>query len=146
MIPYKLAVLFYKLVEAGCGPIRPEGPEFRCRCPAHDDHGPSLYTRVADDRILLCCHAGCATAAVCDHLDHAESDLFIQADEPMVEGDGLIDGGDGAAGSGGGGPQPGATTSPPADFHPDRGGSNEAMTAINVAYDRLRKAVGLPSR
>jgi hypothetical protein len=29
------------------------------------------------------------------------------------------------------------------DFHPDRGGSHEAMRAINEAYDRLRKLAGL---
>lgn len=29
------------------------------------------------------------------------------------------------------------------DFHPDRGGSTEAMQAINAAYDRLRKMVGV---
>ncbi len=29
------------------------------------------------------------------------------------------------------------------DYHPDRGGSHEAMRAINEAHDRLRKLVGL---
>jgi hypothetical protein len=28
------------------------------------------------------------------------------------------------------------------DFHPDRGGSTEAMQAINEAYNRLRKIIG----
>src|SRR5262245_6043021 len=28
-------------------------------------------------------------------------------------------------------------------FHPDRGGSHEAMKAINEAHDRLRRLVGL---
>jgi curved DNA-binding protein CbpA len=28
-------------------------------------------------------------------------------------------------------------------FHPDRGGSNEAMQAINEANNRLRRMVGL---
>ena len=27
-------------------------------------------------------------------------------------------------------------------FHPDRGGSNEAMQAINTAHDRLKELVG----
>lgn len=30
-----------------------------------------------------------------------------------------------------------------ADFHPDRGGSVEAMQAINEAYDRLKKVLGI---
>jgi len=29
------------------------------------------------------------------------------------------------------------------DFHPDRGGSNEAMRVINEAHDRLRQLVGV---
>jgi hypothetical protein len=29
------------------------------------------------------------------------------------------------------------------DFHPDRGGSHEAMQAINEAHDRLRKLAGM---
>jgi curved DNA-binding protein CbpA len=29
------------------------------------------------------------------------------------------------------------------DFHPDRGGSHEAMQAINEAHERLRKLAGL---
>jgi putative DNA primase/helicase len=35
------------------------------RCPAHDDHDPSLSLKDADDgRILVKCHAGCPQAAV----------------------------------------------------------------------------------
>jgi hypothetical protein len=30
------------------------------------------------------------------------------------------------------------------DFHPDRGGSTAAVQAVNEAYHRLRKMVGLP--
>jgi hypothetical protein len=29
------------------------------------------------------------------------------------------------------------------DFHPDRGGSHEAMIAINEAHERLRKLLGM---
>src|SRR5262245_24462951 len=32
------------------------------------------------------------------------------------------------------------------DFHPDRGGSTEAMQAVNEAYDRLLAVLGLPPR
>src|SRR5262245_45018655 len=44
-VPHKLLVLIGKLKSAGCTPIRREGEEYRCRCPAHDDNGPSLYIR-----------------------------------------------------------------------------------------------------
>lgn len=91
-IPYKQAVLLRKLVAANCGPVCRAGNEHRCRCPAHDDSSPSLYVRLADDRILIRCNAGCSITAICDHLDHAEADLFISTDEPLVEVNGEFDG------------------------------------------------------
>jgi hypothetical protein len=39
---------------------RRAGSGWTARCPAHDDHTPSLSLRDADDgRVLVCCHAGC---------------------------------------------------------------------------------------
>ncbi len=47
------------------------------RCPAHDDHNPSLSIAQGDDgRVLLRCHAGCETAAVVAALGLAMRDLF----------------------------------------------------------------------
>jgi len=86
-VPYKLAVLVQKLKDSGCIPIRNEGEEFRCRCPAHADNGPSLYIRLTEDRILLNCKAGCTVQAVCDRLDHDIADLFFGADESTVDWD-----------------------------------------------------------
>ena len=41
------------------------GSSGEARCPAHDDHSPSLSVRDGDDgRLLTCCHAGCAPEAV----------------------------------------------------------------------------------
>lgn len=46
-------------------------------CPAHDDRNPSLsIAEGSDGRILLHCHAGCATPAVCAALGIPEADLF----------------------------------------------------------------------
>jgi hypothetical protein len=46
------------------------------RCPAHDDHGPSLHvTQAADGRWLLHCHAGCAPGAVVAALGLSFADL-----------------------------------------------------------------------
>jgi hypothetical protein len=42
--------------------------KWQARCPAHDDRKPSLSIRVADDRVLLHCHGGCAQQAVLDAL------------------------------------------------------------------------------
>lgn len=41
------------------------------RCPAHDDHSPSLTIRDGDTAPLVKCHAGCATADILDALRHA---------------------------------------------------------------------------
>lgn len=85
MVPHKLAILLTKLQEAGCGPIRTEGEEYRCRCPAHTDRGPSCYFRLVEDKILIRCNADCSTQAICDRLDHDVADLFYSADEPRVD-------------------------------------------------------------
>lgn len=49
-------------------------------CPAHEDHNASLSLRVADDdRLLLKCHAGCATEAIVAALGLEMSALFADA-------------------------------------------------------------------
>ena len=88
MIPYKLAMLLHKVKESGFGPVRKEGDEYRSRCPAHSDNGPSLYIRLAEDRPLVRCNGGCTLDEVCDRLDFAVADLFFDGDEPWVEADG----------------------------------------------------------
>jgi hypothetical protein len=86
-LPHNLAVLGRKLIDAGCGPIRPANDEYRCRCPAHDDNGPSLYIAVTEGKILLKCNAGCGARAICDRLDHALADLNFAIDDPFVDVD-----------------------------------------------------------
>jgi putative DNA primase/helicase len=45
------------------------GRQWQARCPAHDDHNPSLSICESDDgRILVHCHAGCEQSAVIDAL------------------------------------------------------------------------------
>jgi len=47
------------------------------RCPAHEDHSPSLSICEGDDgRVLLHCFAGCTVESICDALDIHVSDLF----------------------------------------------------------------------
>jgi putative DNA primase/helicase len=36
------------------------GPAWMAKCPAHDDHNPSLSIREADGKVLFHCHAGCS--------------------------------------------------------------------------------------
>jgi putative DNA primase/helicase len=47
------------------------------RCPAHDDHRPSLSISEGNDqRILLHCHAGCRPEAIVRALGMDMRDLF----------------------------------------------------------------------
>ena len=38
---------------------RRSGSDWMAKCPAHDDHNPSLSIREVDGKVLLHCHAGC---------------------------------------------------------------------------------------
>ncbi|HEX7461761.1 MAG TPA: AAA family ATPase [Dermatophilaceae bacterium] len=55
---------------------RQSGGAWSARCPAHDDHNPSLSLRQGDQGALLLCQAGCATADVMAALDLSMADLF----------------------------------------------------------------------
>jgi len=57
--------------------LRRTGDGYLARCPAHDDHHPSLsIAKGRDGRILLHCWAGCSTAAVLAALRVSWADLF----------------------------------------------------------------------
>ena len=50
---------------------------FVARCPAHDDHTPSLSVSLSEEgAVLLCCHASCPTEAVLGAVDLQMRDLF----------------------------------------------------------------------
>jgi hypothetical protein len=49
---------------ARLGKARREGREWRCRCPAHADHDPSLSITEHDGKLLVRCRAGCEQEAV----------------------------------------------------------------------------------
>jgi Protein of unknown function (DUF3631) len=46
----------------------PAGDGYTARCPAHEDHDPSLSIGERDGRVLVHCHAGCAQDVVLDAL------------------------------------------------------------------------------
>ena len=74
-----VAAVWEALERADC---RPRGPEhsFMARCPAHDDHDPSLSISEGDDgRALVHCHAGCTVDAVLAVLGLSITDLFARA-------------------------------------------------------------------
>ena len=57
--------------------LRPSGQGYLARCPAHDDHRQSLSIREASDgKVLLKCHAGCATEQVLHAAGLTYSALF----------------------------------------------------------------------
>jgi DNA primase len=47
---------------------RRSGSSWMAKCPAHEDHNPSLSIREADGKVLLHCHAGCTQRDVIDAL------------------------------------------------------------------------------
>ncbi len=56
---------------------RPLGAGWIAKCPAHDDHNPSLSINVGEDgRVLLHCHAGCPTVSVLSAAGLSFNDLF----------------------------------------------------------------------
>lgn len=61
------------------------GDGWSARCPAHDDHRPSLSIREgADGRVLLHCFAGCSFDAVVEALGLSTTDLFEDALGPVA--------------------------------------------------------------
>lgn len=60
----------------GHGP-RPAGDQrWQARCPAHEDHKPSLSIAAGRAGALVCCHVGCETASVVAALGLEMADLF----------------------------------------------------------------------
>ena len=65
--------------------VRKSGPSsWTARCPAHDDRGPSLSVKMADDgKLLMHCFAGCSVYEVVGVLGLTPADLFpARPEEP----------------------------------------------------------------
>lgn len=66
--------------------VKGRNGSWTARCPAHDDKGPSLAIKTADDgRVLLHCFAGCDVHSVVGAVGLDIGDLFPPKDFP-VEG------------------------------------------------------------
>lgn len=50
--------------------------QYQCICPAHDDKKESLSIKIAEDKILLHCHAGCSTVHILEKIGLTLADLF----------------------------------------------------------------------
>jgi len=53
--------------------------EFMSLCPSHADREPSLHIKLAEDKILLKCQAGCETNSVLDSINLTVADLFTDS-------------------------------------------------------------------
>ena len=88
-VPAKLGRLLSSLQERG--PVGRSGGEWRTRCPAHADTGPSLYVRFMPDsrNTLVDCKAGCDPEDIVSQLGLSMSDLFHDDDEEVEIDDNL---------------------------------------------------------
>lgn len=59
--------------------VRRCGAGWSALCPAHDDNSPSLSVAEAEDRLLICCHAGCSSEEIVEALGLELRDLYIHA-------------------------------------------------------------------
>ena len=64
---------------------RPNGTGWMAKCPAHEDHNPSLSISQGEDgRVLLHCHAGCPLEAVLSAAGLTKKDLFLNDGHPST--------------------------------------------------------------
>jgi hypothetical protein len=57
--------------------VRHNGAGWMARCPAHEDHSPSLSIAEGNEgRVLLHCFSGCTAESVCEALQIRVGDLF----------------------------------------------------------------------
>src|SRR5258705_13433472 len=66
------------------GGAKREGAGWRCRCPAHDDHDPSLSITDGNGKPLVICRAGCEQDAVIAALRNRNLWPEPAADRPRI--------------------------------------------------------------
>lgn len=73
-----------KAIALRCDQARQHRETWIARCPAHDDHTPSLHITPKGDKVVLHCFAKCPPADVVQALGLTMADLFL--DEPPSNG------------------------------------------------------------
>jgi AAA domain-containing protein/Toprim domain-containing protein/CHC2-type zinc finger protein len=58
---------------------RKNGSQWIAKCPAHEDKNPSLSITEKNGKILLCCHAGCSSEAVCEAMSLDIANLLTES-------------------------------------------------------------------
>jgi len=64
------------MIAGACQQATAHGDGWMACCPAHDDSNPSLNIGYTDDKVLLCCFAGCDFEAICVALMLKPAELF----------------------------------------------------------------------
>jgi hypothetical protein len=139
-VPPKLAGLLARLNERG--PVRrAAGGEYRTRCPAHDDHDPSLYVKLAPsgELILLRCGAGCDVDTIVGAIGLEMEDLFLEGDEPVAVDNDFrpLDGGGTGVATDAGTDRPAAVNGKAAGPPPDPAGPNPRHEVYTLLLDGL---------
>src|SRR5215472_2959966 len=62
--------------------VRRTGNGWIARCPAHEDHSPSLSVKAGDRGLLVKCWAGCTLEEVTEALGIRVADLFFETPTP----------------------------------------------------------------
>lgn len=52
--------------------------EWVCKCPAHDDHKPSLWIKDRGGKLVIACRAGCKSPEILAALNLTWGDLFVE--------------------------------------------------------------------
>lgn len=65
--------------------VRKSGGGYLAKCPAHNDHTPSLSVTRNGDKVLVHCHAGCDVEAVLGAVGLTKRDLFLGEGKPVVK-------------------------------------------------------------
>jgi hypothetical protein len=76
-----------KVLTALDGQHKPSGNGYTAKCPAHDDHAPSLSIAESEDgKVLLNCHAGCSSEKIVGAMGLTMSALFPDAPQTSKNG------------------------------------------------------------
>src|SRR5260370_24982432 len=65
--------------------VKRNGSGFVAKCPAHEDSTPSLSVTERNGKILLHCHANCATEDILAKINLSMGDLFVNGQPPPRE-------------------------------------------------------------
>jgi len=85
------ATAYERLIDALADRVaRANGTQAYARCPAHDDHNPSLSITAKEGSVLVCCQTGCHIDDVLAAISWTKADLYDRRDTAYTYPDGRI--------------------------------------------------------